>query len=73
MAGIDFVGFASFDWAVPTLALSVPGLLLIIAVLAQGGAGLAWMPFVRRWLGGRGVRRRRGQHPGALDLRNVAP
>jgi hypothetical protein len=71
--GIDFVGFASFEWAVPTLALSVPGLLLIFAVLAQSGVGLVWVPFVRRGLGGLGVRRRPGDHHGALDLRKVGP
>ncbi len=58
---LTFVGFTGFDWAVPTLALSVPGLLLILAVGAQAGAGLFSIPFVRRWLGSFGLRRRR--HP----------
>jgi hypothetical protein len=57
--GVDFVGFADFEWAVPSLVLSVPGLLLILAIAAQGGAGILSMPFVRRWLGGFGLRRRR--------------
>jgi hypothetical protein len=39
--------------------LGVPGLLLILAVMAQGLVSLAWLPMVRRWLGGFGVRRRR--------------
>jgi hypothetical protein len=54
--------FDSLDWAVPALALSVPGLLLI-AILAQLSASAFWLPIVRRWLGGFGVgrRRRRGQ------------
>ena len=54
------VGFdALFDWAVPALVLTVPGLLLVIAVLAQAAGGLLWLPVVRRWLGGFGLRKRR--------------
>ena len=46
---------------VPTLAFTVPGLLLIVAVLAQGGGAFAWIPFVKRTLGDdeRDRRRRR--------------
>jgi hypothetical protein len=47
------------DWAVPSLVLSVPGLLLILAVLAQALVGSLWIPVIRRWLGTFGVRRRR--------------
>ena len=43
----------------PSLVLSVPGLLLILAITAQGGVGILSMPFVRRWLGSFGLRRRR--------------
>lgn len=52
--GIDIgaVAFGGFDWAVPSLVLTVPGLLLMIAILAQGVIGLAWLPVVRRRLGG---------------------
>ena len=46
-------------WAVPALVLSVPGLLLLLAVLAQAAGGLLWLPVARRWLGGFGLRRRR--------------
>jgi hypothetical protein len=46
-------------WAVPALVLSVPGLLLLLAVLAQAGGALLWVPVARRWLGGFGLRRRR--------------
>jgi hypothetical protein len=57
---VDIVGFdALLEWAVPALVLSVPGLLLLLAVLAQAAGGLFWLPMVRRWLGGVGVRRRR--------------
>jgi hypothetical protein len=45
---------------VPALVLSVPGLLLVIAVLAQAAGALFWLPVAQRWLGGFGIRRRRG-------------
>ncbi len=54
-----FDGFGGIEWAVPAFALGVPGLLLILAVFAQGLVSLAWLPMVKRWLGGFGVRRRR--------------
>jgi hypothetical protein len=57
--GIGFVGLAGFNWAVPTLVLSVPGLLLIVALAAQGGVGVFSLPVVRRWLGHFGLNRRR--------------
>jgi len=46
------VTFAGFEWAVPALVLTVPGILIVIAVLAQTLIGLAWLPVARRWLGG---------------------
>ena len=46
-------------WAVPALVLSVPGLLLVLAVLAQVMGGLLWLPMARRWLGGFGIRQNR--------------
>jgi len=57
----DPVAFGGFDWAVPSFVLSVPGLLLLLALAAQGGVGVLSLPFVRRWLGSFGLRRRRGQ------------
>jgi hypothetical protein len=48
---------------VPTLVLTVPGLLVMLAVLAQGLGALAWLPFVRRDLGDFGLVRRRGRDP----------
>jgi hypothetical protein len=48
--------FDGFEWAVPALVLTVPGILLVIAVLAQALIGLAWLPITRRWLGGAGRR-----------------
>ena len=55
-AGLDTVGAidigigVSPTFLVPTLALTVPGLLLMLAVFAQGVGALAWIPFVRRTL-----------------------
>ena len=64
---INVVGFDGLiEWAVPAMVLSVPGLLLLLAVLAQAAGGLLWLPVVRRWLGGFGLgrRRRRGAETG---------
>jgi Big-like domain-containing protein len=51
--GLDMgaLTFGGFEWAVPALVLTVPGILLVIAVLAQAAIGLAWLPVARRWLG----------------------
>ena len=51
-----FAGFDGFDWAVPAFVLTVPGLLLILTVLAQTLFGLFWLPVARRRLAGLGVR-----------------
>jgi hypothetical protein len=62
--GVVDIGLATFgtlEWAVPALAMTVPGLLLMLAVLAQLSTGVLWLPVVRRWLGGFGVGRRRRQ------------
>jgi hypothetical protein len=59
VTGVDLVGFEDIDWAVPALTLTVPGLLLMLAVLAQISASAVWLPFVRRWLGTFGFARRR--------------
>ena len=41
-----------FAWAVPGLVLSVPGLLLVLAVIAVQAIGAgAWLPVVRRRIG----------------------
>ena len=47
-ADIVLVGF---EWQVAGLLLSVPGVLLILAVAFQLVGGLAWLPVVRRRLG----------------------
>jgi hypothetical protein len=61
LAGAEFAGFDGIDWAVPALTMSVPGILLMLAVLAQLTASAIWLPMIRRWLGafGLGDRRRR--------------
>jgi hypothetical protein len=65
IGGIGDIVFDRFgggvDWAIPGFALAVPGLLVILAVLSQAVLGVVWLPFVRRWLGGFGVRRRRNR------------
>jgi hypothetical protein len=67
LTDVDVVGIDSFvTWAVPSLALSVPGLLLVLAVLAQTLGATAWLPVVRRWLGGFGFGRRRRERRGAI-------
>jgi hypothetical protein len=57
------ISFTGFEWAVPALVLTVPGLLIVIAVLVQSLIGLAWLPVTRRWLGN--DRRRRPTVSGA--------
>jgi Bacterial cadherin-like domain len=66
LVDVNVVGLGGLiEWAVPSLVLSVPGLLLILAVLAQALVGGLWLPVIRRWLGGFGVGRRRRNAPGA--------
>ena len=61
VVGAEFAGFEGIDWAVPALTLTVPGLLLMLAVLAQLTMGAIWLPVARRWLGAFGLGRRRGK------------
>jgi hypothetical protein len=72
--GGALVGFdAAVEFAVPTLVLTVPGLLLVLAVLAQGLVGAVWLPVVRRWLGGFGLTRRRRRDTAAPAERLTPP
>ena len=69
--GLTATTLASMDgivWAVPSLVLGVPGLLLLLAIMAQVVAGVSWLPVVRRKLGaftilpsGSGLSPRRGR------------
>ena len=52
LAAASLGGFGLFLWAVPSLALSVPGVLVIVVILAQAAGGFAWIPVVRRKIGG---------------------
>jgi hypothetical protein len=54
---MDAASFGGFEWAVPALVLTVPGVLIVLAVLVQAAIGLFWLPVIRRWLAG--DRRRR--------------
>ena len=51
----------SFEWLIPSLVVSVPGLLVLVVIGAQVLIGAAWLPLVRRDVGdfGLGSRRRR--------------
>jgi hypothetical protein len=51
-------GLGSLTWAVPSLVLAVPGLLLVLAVMAQAVGGVLWVPVIRRRIGGFGLKRR---------------
>ena len=59
LAGAALARLDHIAWAVPGLALTVPGLLLLLAILAQVAAGAAWLPIVRRKLGAFGLSKRR--------------
>jgi hypothetical protein len=56
-----------FEWAIPALVLTVPGILLILALMAQAIMGMLWLPVMRRWLGGDRRRRLR------VDARATTP
>lgn len=63
LATIDLGGFRGLvDWSIPSVVLGVPGLLVVLAVLAQASSGVLWLPIVRRRLGTFGLGRRRGVH-----------
>jgi hypothetical protein len=56
VAGLDSALGAAFEevgligWTVPAVALSVPGILVLIVVGLQLAGGAAWLPLVRRML-----------------------
>jgi hypothetical protein len=50
------------EWGVPAFVMGVPGLLLILIVLAQSLGGSAWLPVVRRRIGSFGIRGPRLPH-----------
>jgi len=70
LAAASLGGLGMLLWAVPSLALSVPGLLVIGVMLAQLAGGFAWLPLVRRRIGGFDLgQRSRSTKPG-LHHRN---
>lgn len=55
----------SFEWLIPSLVMSVPGLLVLLVIGAQLLAAAAWLPLVRRELGEFGLRSARRRRPEA--------
>jgi hypothetical protein len=53
---MTFAGL-QFDWFIPAAVVGGPGLLVIVAIALQLFGALAWLPAVRRYLGGAGSRR----------------
>jgi hypothetical protein len=43
---------SDFQWVVPGLVLTFPGVLIVAIVALQAAGALAWIPVVRRRLGG---------------------
>jgi hypothetical protein len=54
----------SFEWLIPSLVVSGPGLLVLLVIGAQLLAGAAWLPLVRRDIGDFGLASRRRRRPG---------
>jgi hypothetical protein len=58
-SGFDTPMGDGFEWAVPGLVLSVPGLLIVLlAIGVQLLGAAAWLPIVRRRIGAFGFGRR---------------
>ncbi len=55
LAAASLGSLGVFLWAVPSVILSVPGLLVVVVILAQSVGGFAWLPLVRRKIGGFGL------------------
>ena len=55
----------SFEWLIPSLVVSGPGLLVLLVIGAQLLAGAAWLPLVRRDVGDFGLAARRRVRRGA--------
>ncbi len=51
-------------WSYPAIVMTLPGILLLIAIGAQAVGALAWLPVIRRRLGGLGVPKTAG--PGGI-------
>ena len=61
VSGLDGLSTLSlYSWLVPGFFLGLPGLLIMLVVLFQLGAGGLFVPIVRNVLGGFGLRKRSG-------------
>lgn len=61
LAAAALGGLGLLTWAVPITALVLPGFLIVLlAILAQAGGGLVWLPLVRRRIEARSARDRSG-------------
>jgi hypothetical protein len=65
LATASLGSLGALGWTVPTLVVSLPGLLLLLAIGAQALGGLVWLPLVRRKIGGFGFGRRRRRTAGS--------
>jgi hypothetical protein len=59
LAAASLGGIGMLLWAVPSLILSLPGVLVVVVILAQALGGFAWLPIVKRKIGGFGLGPRR--------------
>ena len=57
LGGATVFHFGGFEWAVPSLVLTVPGALVLLVVLLQAAGGVIWLPLVRRFRDGSRPRR----------------
>jgi hypothetical protein len=57
LSNLALVG--ELQWLVPSFALAFPGLLLILIIVVQATGGIIWLPAIRRYLGGFGLRQKR--------------
>ena len=48
---------ASIEWLVPSVALTVPGLLIVGIILVQGAGAAMWIPWIRRFRKGLTVKK----------------
>jgi hypothetical protein len=51
----------SLAWVVPGLTLMVPGLLIVLVVIAQAAGGLIWLPIIKRRIAALSARERAGR------------
>jgi hypothetical protein len=47
--GTGLFSLSGFEWAVPSLVLTVPGALVLLIILIQAAGGIVWLPLLRRF------------------------